>query len=39
MRPEGAWIKRDVFDWTDEDLQWFMDRGCEWAKPSIDLGD
>ncbi|KAK2589642.1 hypothetical protein QQS21_012682 [Conoideocrella luteorostrata] len=37
--PEGGWVKRDLFDWTDETLQWFRDRGCEWVKPSMDPGD
>ncbi|KAJ5081875.1 hypothetical protein NUU61_010139 [Penicillium alfredii] len=37
--PEGGWIKRDLFHWTDEKLQWFKDRGCEWVKPSMDPGD
>ncbi|KAH7160659.1 hypothetical protein EDB81DRAFT_879008 [Dactylonectria macrodidyma] len=37
--PEGGWIKRDLFNWTDETLQWFKDRGCEWVKPSMEPGD
>ncbi|KAK9322273.1 hypothetical protein V1517DRAFT_308168 [Lipomyces orientalis] len=37
--PEGGWIKKDLFNWTDEELQWFKDRGCEWVKPSMELGD
>lgn len=36
--PEG-WTKRDGFRWTDETLQWFVDRGCEWVKPAMDPGD
>lgn len=32
-------MKRDLFDWTDEKLQWFKDHGCEWVKPSMDPGD
>lgn len=39
MQPEGDWVKRDLFDWTDEELQWFKDHGCESAKPSMDPGD
>lgn len=39
MQPEGGWVKRDLFDWTDKELQWFKDRGCEWVKPSMDPGD
>lgn len=37
--PEGGWTKRDGFDWTDETLQWFKDRGSTWLKPSMDPGD
>jgi len=37
--PSEGWIKRDSFKWTDETLQWFKDRGCEWKKPSMDPGD
>ncbi|KAJ0121515.1 uncharacterized protein J7T55_008679 [Diaporthe amygdali] len=37
--PEGGWVKRDLVDWTDKELQWFKDRGCEWVKPSMDPGD
>ncbi|KAL3440168.1 hypothetical protein BJX65DRAFT_315049 [Aspergillus insuetus] len=37
--PEGGWIKKDQFLWTDETLQWFKDRGCEMLKPSMDPGD
>jgi len=37
--PEGGYIKRDSYRWTDEELQWFKDRGCEWLKPSLDPGD
>ncbi|KAL4813452.1 hypothetical protein BDW67DRAFT_177894 [Aspergillus spinulosporus] len=36
---EGGWIKKDLFNWTDEQLQWFRDRGCEMLKPSTDPGD
>lgn len=32
-------MKRDHLKWTDEQLQWFKDRGCEWVKPSLDPGD
>ncbi|KAL3965648.1 phytanoyl- dioxygenase protein [Purpureocillium lilacinum] len=38
-QPDGGWIKRDLFDWTDEQLQWFKDRGCEWMKPNMEPGD
>ncbi|GFZ51910.1 hypothetical protein JCM24511_09680 [Saitozyma sp. JCM 24511] len=34
-----GWTKRDGFRWTDETLQWFVDRGCEWVKPAMDPGD
>ncbi|KAJ2980963.1 hypothetical protein NQ176_g2319 [Zarea fungicola] len=37
--PEGGWIKRDLCNWTEKELQWFKDRGCEWVKPSMAPGD
>ncbi|WVW84368.1 hypothetical protein I302_106402 [Kwoniella bestiolae CBS 10118] len=37
--PEGGWIKRDLFNWTEETLQWFYARGCKWVKPEMAPGD
>jgi hypothetical protein len=39
LEPPEGWTKRDGFRWTDETLQWFVDRGCEWVKPAMDPGD
>jgi len=38
-QPEGGYIKRDSFMWTEPQLQWFIDRGCEWVKPEMEPGD
>lgn len=32
-------MKRDHLRWTDEQLQWYKDRGCEWVKPCLEPGD
>ncbi len=32
-------MKRDGYQWTEEELKWFKERGCEWVKPEMDLGD
>lgn len=32
-------MKRDHLKWTDENLKWFEEHGCEWVKPSLDPGD
>ncbi|KAI8312068.1 hypothetical protein K4K59_006424 [Colletotrichum sp. SAR11_240] len=37
--PEGGWIKRDLFNWDDQTLKWFEERGCRWLKPTMDPGD
>jgi len=39
LEPPEGWLKRDGFRWTDETLQWFVDRGCEWVKPEMEPGD
>lgn len=36
--PEG-WPKRDGKPWSEEELKWFADRGCEWVKPAMEPGD
>jgi hypothetical protein len=32
-------MKRDGFRWTDDQLEWFKERGCEWVKPVMEPGD
>ncbi|KAF4474762.1 putative phytanoyl-CoA dioxygenase [Colletotrichum fructicola Nara gc5] len=39
LQPEGGWIKRDLFNWDDQTLKWFEERGCRWLKPTMDPGD
>ena len=38
-QPAEGWMKRDGYRWTETELQWFKDRGCEWVKPSMEPGD
>lgn len=35
--PEWSW--RDAAWYSDDDLQWFYDRGCKWVKVEADPGD
>ncbi|ORY34554.1 hypothetical protein BCR39DRAFT_556072 [Naematelia encephala] len=39
LEPAEGWTKRDGYNWTDEQLKWFTDRGCEWVKPDMEPGD
>ena len=33
------WTWRDAAWYSDEDLQWFYDRGCKWVKVEAEPGD
>ncbi|ORY35304.1 hypothetical protein BCR39DRAFT_210 [Naematelia encephala] len=37
--PEGGWPTRDLYLHTEQQLQWFYDRGCKWEKICCDAGD
>ena len=37
--PEGGWTARDRYDHTPEQIQWFLERGCEWEKVCLEPGD
>jgi len=36
---EHRWNTIDWYRWTDDELQWFLERGCEWVKPTMEPGD
>jgi hypothetical protein len=39
VKPERGWMTRDRHDYTPEQLQWFIDHGCEWHKVCAQPGD
>jgi hypothetical protein len=39
VKPERGWNTRDRHDYTPEQLQWFIDHGCEWHKVCAQPGD
>lgn len=39
VQPENGWPKRDGFHWSNDQLQWFVNKGCEWVKPVMEPGD
>lgn len=38
-QPEGGYRALDSYNWTEKQLKWFEERGCEWVKPARDPGD
>lgn len=39
VKPEGGWNKRDRHDHSKEQMQWFIDNGCEYHKVCAEPGD
>jgi ectoine hydroxylase-related dioxygenase (phytanoyl-CoA dioxygenase family) len=37
--PPGGWEWKDSYHFTESQLKWFYDRGCEWKKVEANAGD
>lgn len=37
--PDGGWTTHDSHHFSEEDMQWFYDRGCTWLKVEAHAGD
>jgi len=37
--PPGGWGQRNGYGYTEDQLQWFYDRGCKWHKVTAGPGD
>lgn len=39
LAPEGGWSAKDQYIFTDEQMEWFYSRGCQWNNVEAGPGE